>query len=255
MKTIYYFSGTGNTLYLAKHLKDNCSYSLIDLSQITNKKIKLEGEVGILFPIYAMGIPKIVQEFLENIQVGAITYLFAIATCGGSGYGIPFQQINKILKAKNLKLNYSEYCHMPDNYLKFFKPLSKDNAIKDIELSSSKIKDITNKINNKEINSNKSSLFYFFFLGIYKLWRIGLTSVHKKFIVKKDKCTSCKICEQVCPVNNIKLKDNFPIWNSSCQECLACVNLCPSIAIICGKKSKNNLRYKNPYISINELIK
>ncbi|MGL5122590.1 MAG: EFR1 family ferrodoxin [Fusobacteriaceae bacterium] len=255
MKTIYYFSGTGNTLYLAKHLKDNCSYDLINIAHVINKNIKLEGEVGILFPIYAMGIPKIVQEFLENIQIGNISYIFALATCGGSGYGIPFHQINKILKNKNSKLNYSEYCHMPDNYLKFFKPLSENAAIKDIELSSPKIKDITNTINNKGISPHKSTLLYFIFLGIYKFWRLGLNTVHKNFIVKKDKCTSCKICEQVCPVNNIHLKDGFPIWNSSCEDCLACVNLCPSIAITSGKKSENSLRYKNPYISIGELIK
>ncbi|WP_047396148.1 EFR1 family ferrodoxin [Cetobacterium sp. ZOR0034] len=256
MKTIYYFSGTGNTLYLAKFLKDNCSYNLVNIAEVLDKNIKIEGEVGFLFPIYAMGIPKLVEKFIKNIEIGDAKYIFAIATCGGSGYGIPFQQINNILKNKSTKLNYSEYCHMPDNYLKLFKPLSESDAKIDLEKSSSKMKLISKNISNQQNSYNKSHIIlYPIFLLIYKFWRLGLKRTHKSFEVSKEKCITCKICEKVCPVDNIKLENEIPSWQNSCEECLACVNLCPTIAISCGKKSKHNMRYKNPYILVTELIK
>ncbi|MGL4934153.1 MAG: flavodoxin domain-containing protein [Cetobacterium sp.] len=82
MKTIYYFSGTGNTLYLAKYLKENCSYNLVNISTLKNKEVLLSGEVGLLFPVYAMGIPKIVEEFLKRIQIKKVR-LFRILSYAG----------------------------------------------------------------------------------------------------------------------------------------------------------------------------
>ncbi|MDX8335593.1 EFR1 family ferrodoxin [Candidatus Cetobacterium colombiensis] len=254
MKTIYYFSGTGNSLYLGKILKKNCSYNLVNLSAVIDEEVILEGDIGIIFPIYAMGIPKIVEEFLKKVKIGKIDYFFAVATCGGSGYGIPFNQIKNILNEKNIKLDYTNYCHMPDNYLKLFKPLSTEEAKKDINSSKEKIDVISKHILNKKSFITKEKVFlYLGFLLIYKFWRYGLKKVSKSFKLNEKRCISCGICMEVCPVNNIDLVEGKPIWNNNCEECLACANLCPTIAISCGGKSKYDLRYKNPYIDIKEL--
>lgn len=255
MKTLYYFSGTGNTLYLGKKLQSLCKYDLIDISTLDFDNIILSGEVGILFPVYAMGIPNIIEKFLKNCKVKDLKYIFAIATCGGNGYGIPFIQINNILKEKKIELNYSEYHHMPDNYIKLFKPLSGERAKNDIMSSDNKIIAIAKDINNNEFKSAKNSkVLYFIFSAIYKFWKNNLKNVHKKFTVS-DKCTSCGICESVCPVKNIKIIDNLPIWESRCEDCLACVNLCPVVAINCGGASKKGVRYKNPFINLKELMR
>ena len=256
MKTIYYFSGTGNTLYLGKYLKENCSYDLINISTIKDEKVILNGDVGFLFPVYAMGIPRIVEDFLKKVQIGKVEYLFAIATCGGSGYGIPFNQINSILKKQNVKLNYSQYCHMPDGYLKLFKAMSQDEAKIDIESSKDKMKKICKDIVEKENSSSDSNIFlYPMFILIYKFWRLGLKTVSKKFELNDKRCVSCGICRDVCPVDNIELVNGKPVWEANCESCLACANLCPTIAISCGGKSKYDIRYKNPYIEIKELKK
>lgn len=250
MKKIYYFSATGNTLYLAKYLKEQCGYEVEDISIIKLDKITLSGEVGLLFPIYAMGIPKIVEEFTKKLELKDITYLFAIATCGGSGYGIAPNQLNRLL---GRKLDYFRYCHMPDNYLKLFVPLDEDKAKKDID--NKKMTLIKDEILiHKNFIEKSNPLLYPVFSFIYNFWRLGLKK-GKRFTLENEKCISCGVCKSVCPVGNIELINGKPTWKNHCEDCLACANLCPTVAIYCGGKSKLGKRYKNPYISINELKK
>ena len=68
-----------------------------------------------------------------------------------------------------------------------------------------------------------------------------------------ESCTSCGICEQVCPVGNITMVDGAPRWNNHCEMCLACLNLCPEAAIQYGKKTAGLRRYRNPYVSVADI--
>jgi len=61
-----------------------------------------------------------------------------------------------------------------------------------------------------------------------------------------DSCVHCHLCENLCPVNNIKVTDDKVIWGRKCQVCLRCVNFCPQKSI---KSSICNLPYKAHYIA------
>ena len=50
-------------------------------------------------------------------------------------------------------------------------------------------------------------------------------------IVDKEKCTGCKSCVEVCPVDAIKIENDKAVISDECVECGACVNECPSEAI------------------------
>ncbi|MCL2362220.1 MAG: hypothetical protein FWC73_10460 [Defluviitaleaceae bacterium] len=39
-----------------------------------------------------------------------------------------------------------------------------------------------------------------------------------------------------------------PSWNSNCEHCVACIQLCPNQAIEYGNKTKQRKRYKNPRV-------
>lgn len=63
--------------------------------------------------------------------------------------------------------------------------------------------------------------------------RSQVKQIYSRFFkVDKDKCTSCKICIQNCPKNNISFDDNdLPVWDRDCIACFYCEMKCPVDAI------------------------
>ena len=56
--------------------------------------------------------------------------------------------------------------------------------------------------------------------------------------VLNDKCTGCRLCLKVCPVNAIEIKDKKAVILSNCTLCGACVDACKFDAIIITKEEK-----------------
>ena len=51
-----------------------------------------------------------------------------------------------------------------------------------------------------------------------------------------EKCTGCKICEQICPVHAIKVSKKKAQFYEDCVSCGACTKVCPEGALIKGEK-------------------
>ena len=62
------------------------------------------------------------------------------------------------------------------------------------------------------------------------------------------------MCKIICPVDNIKMINNKPIWLGNCTDCMACINICPKEAINIGTTTLKKNRYRNPYIEVKELV-
>lgn len=259
MKKIYYFTGTGNSYHVAKKIAQELEMELINIAEVIESDLEFSGEMmGIVFPVYAMGIPQMVGKFLTKLKIEGNPYIFAIGTCGGSGYGIPFSLIDSVLKDKReknekpLKLSYSSYLQVPDNYLKMFKMKSESEAKIMVDLADGRVESKILEL--KERKSNKYIKFFInpIFKLIYMLWLGNLKKADKKFRVEEN-CISCNLCHDVCPSKNIEMKNGKPAWNGKCQDCMACIHICPVTAIEYGKKSLKSGRYINPYVTREEL--
>ena len=68
------------------------------------------------------------------------------------------------------------------------------------------------------------------------------------------KCTGCAICQKICPVDNIKIENKQPIWGKQCEQCMACIQWCPTQAIEYSDKTRKRKRYHNPEIKISDMI-
>jgi len=83
---VFYFSGTGNCLKVAKELSkklENCEiFSMGKYFEITQKY----DSIGFVYPTYFWGLPKRVIEFIENINLtnNKNAYFYSITTHGGS---------------------------------------------------------------------------------------------------------------------------------------------------------------------------
>ncbi len=50
-------------------------------------------------------------------------------------------------------------------------------------------------------------------------------------VIKVDKCTGCGLCVDSCPFSCIELKDNKALISEYCNECNACLSVCPEGAL------------------------
>ena len=135
---------------------------------------------------------------------------------------------------------------MPENYIALFETPSEEEALALIERAEPKITDIARMIKEGRILPEQQVN------GKDKI-RSGLVNtvfyplmVHAGKYYATDACISCGLCEKVCSLGNITLKDGKPVWGKNCTHCMACICRCPKEAIEYGKHSQGQPRYVCP---------
>ncbi len=256
MKTkIYYFSGTGNSLKIARDLCEKLEEcELISIAKMFQKEhFILKSEiVGFIFPLYFFGLPKIVYDFINKIDVDEVNYIFAVITRGGDLDSWALYQIEELLKSKSKSLNAGFFMRMPANFYRNDPKALQDKIFKE---KIKEIEKISKFIKNNEINyildiSEKKRVK--FEKTIHKFYK----TVHQsdKFFYVDENCSHCGICEKICPVKNIKLVEGIPQWQHQCQQCVACFNFCPEKSIQYGEMTLKRPRYHHPEIGIQDMI-
>ncbi|WP_411680722.1 EFR1 family ferrodoxin [Clostridium thailandense] len=252
--TIYYFTGTGNSLKVAKDLSGTLEEA--KLVQICRKNIEnidsdLSEKIGFVFPVYFSGLPIMVKEFLEKLQINENAYIFAVATFG-AGSGISVKQIENILNKKGAKLSASFGIAMPGNYLVMYSPYSEEKQQQRFKKEEEEIFKIAPIIkDNIAINKNSNLIANAIGGFIYKNFK---PNDKDKNFWTDEKCNGCGTCSKICPANNIKIIEGKPKWQHSCELCVGCIQWCPQEAIQYKKSTVKRGRYHHPNIKVIELF-
>lgn len=259
---IFYFSGTGNSLYVAKMIAEQTNERLISISTNDNStnfneyNLNDNEIVGIVYPVYAWGAPKIVTEFIEKLKLNNYrnNYTFCIITCGDS-IGNAMNAMEQCLKKKGINLNSGFSVEMPNNYIIMDDVDSKEVEQQKLASTEDTLKQIIDIVKRRvtgEFRIKKGALPWLLTTIVNPLFNKNAINTSKFYA--KDTCTSCGICEKVCKCKNIKV-DGKPQWGTNCTQCLACIHYCPTKAVQYGKGTENKGRYKNPNVSLNEISK
>lgn len=244
---IVYYSGTGNSKYLAKSIANHLTDKLVDLNELikSNNKsdINCDNEnLIIVTPTYAWRMPKLVYDYLTSIKVNNAKNVYFIMSCGGEiGNAAKY---NKQL-AECLKLTYKGTIDvkMPDNYIIMFKPVSEEECIRLIKKINHKVNIIVAHIKeNKDFKKPRNNL-YDRFMSRFVNKQFYKYKISEKGFYVSNSCIGCGRCEAGCPLNNIKLIDKKPTWGNNCTHCMKCISYCPTNAI----NYKNKTEGKKPY--------
>lgn len=256
MKTkIYYFTGSGNSLYLTRELAEkigNCE--VLSMVHSLKNPDPVAGEsIGLVFPVYMYRLPRLVKEFIEKIK--SADYIFALANNAGE-MGKSLKQANCLLKRSGLKLNAGYSLKMPSNYTPWGGAIPAEEQREHFESAQNKLDQIAK--NTRELYQHIESetpwhKVYLIPGVVYKLGYQFIPTQDKSFF-SDESCNHCGICEKICPVNNITMDKQRPKWNHQCQMCFACMQWCPQSAIQFGRATINKIRYKNPFVDLKDIL-
>lgn len=257
MKTvIYYFTGTGNSLWAARkvggYLGDT---ELIPIIRAMKEKKFAPGasRIGFVFPLYFGGIPLIVADFIRELDLSGAEYIFTVCTRGFHIAGGAIKQMKKLLEELGASLSLGLYLNMIDNYLPTFEIPVKDALIKANVSALGKTEKIARMIAAGKMRIRYALLEINEKL-LYPTFLKNARGMDAEFIVQ-DTCNGCGTCEKVCPVNNIRMTDARPEFLHHCEQCYACAHACPKLSIIPGQKSLNKKhRFRNPEIALKDII-
>lgn len=248
---IFYFSGTGNSRYVARKLADRGERVVSMADALKNVEmdftLKQDERVGFVTPTYFLGLPTIVVSFLKNLTLGGPGrhYVYTVATCG-SNTGRANKQLALLLKEKGIGTNAAFGVRMVDTYLPMFKIPERAKIDEILEKADEDIEEIRGHITRKEsgeFNPYIGPVPGVLFRVMYHFYRHGRET--KYFTVNND-CIGCKVCEMSCPAQAIRYYAKKPHWvKDTCALCMGCINQCPMSAINYNGKTEGKGRYYN----------
>lgn len=248
---VFYFTGTGNSLYIAKQIDDDP----ISIPQaMRQESLDIADEsIGIVAPVYGHELPEMVKEFLKKASFYT-PYFFMLLTYGNR-HGGAAELAQKLCAECGIEPDYINIVLMADNWLPSFDMNEQVKIDKHIP---------------EQIEAIRADL------AARKHWISPVTdgdrAAHQQFLesmshmppdawqhliaVDIEKCSGCGICAQVCPSGSMRVENGKAAHlPSRCQTCLACIHACPQKSIgLTIPEANPNARYRNEHITLQEII-
>lgn len=252
---IIYFSGTGNSAFVARKLgellgddnifpleRDNLKKQYVDVGSDTR--------IVWCFPVYSWGIPPVVSNFISQVKFTPDEDLLIhhiVFTCGDD-IGLADMLCRRLFTRLGRATGNISSVIMPNIYT-----LMKGFDVDPVALEQKKISEAGPRIEKiaADIISGEdgtdvvSGKFPWFKSSIIYPWFVRFEMSPKPFFAN-DKCISCGKCAAGCALCNIEMSpsDNRPLWGKNCALCLRCYHFCPTNAVQYGKTTRNKGQYK-----------
>ncbi len=257
---IYYYSGTGNSLSVAKHVGRRLGNTDIRSIYTLREHAEVPAEytrIGIVTATWFVRPPRIVKEVCEKLNFSRNQKVFIIATCGGYD-GYVCIDLKAILQPKTDFPVQTFMLPMPPNHIVGFSPLP-DWAVRLYLRHESKAsRRIARQIRSGRPTKDRKGVNRRALAWVSRNFNLLLgvdrDSVEGGFYTT-DACTKCGVCEKLCKNGNIRLTEDGVVWGHDCQQCMACIMWCPNRAIRHPNVPERRRRYHNPNITLKEMLR
>ncbi|MCD8074407.1 MAG: EFR1 family ferrodoxin [Lachnospiraceae bacterium] len=255
---IYYYSGSGNSLSVAKHIGRKLGNTdIVSIYKLRdNANVPADyARVGIVTATWFVRPPRIVREVCEKLMLSRSQKVFIIATCGGYD-GYVCIDLKAILQPKTDYPVQTFMLPMPPNHIVGFSPMP--DWIVRIYLRHEKKASarIAEKIKTDQPTKNRKGLNRRALSWVSKTFNgwlgVDRDSTEGGFYTT-EACTKCGTCEKLCKNGNILLTEDGVVWGHDCQQCMACIMWCPNHAIRHPNVPEKRRRYQNPNIRLADM--
>lgn len=236
---ICYFSGTGNTQKVVDCYASVFADSFGDEVTLARMEDKFEYDLndfdllGFGYPVHAFNAPSIALQFAKRLpKLATKKSAFIVNT---SGEPLKLNNISSIkltgmLKRRNIIVNNEYHYCMPYNMI--FRH-GDEMAYRMWTTAQLLI-----PLDAKEIKDGTKRRLERVFMGGFVAWVMrcehwGGRLNGKQYKVNEN-CVSCKKCINICPTNNITIKNGKIKFGGKCLMCMRCAHLCPTDAIKIG---------------------
>lgn len=269
---ILWFSGTGNSRFVAERLAVRLSQPLRELTRdITVSPLRLpedDGTVIWVCPVYSWGLPPYVRSLMRSVDIvsatpGAQLTHHLVLTCGDD-CGLAPEMWRKEVRKRGWADGNTYSVTMPNNYV-----CMKGFDVDPKPLEEKKLAEVPARIDSVAADIERfgggaagtddvvRGSFAWIKTRIIYPWFIRNAMSPKPFRYTKD-CISCGKCAAACPVRNITMQPapadktgrvrKRPSWGQDCAGCLACYHVCPRHAVMYGKLTDGKGQYMNPMV-------
>lgn len=259
---VFYFTATGNSLYIAKQL-DPEPQSIPQLLKKDDQELQFEDEtIGIVYPNFGGSQPPVVRDFMKRACLKT-DYLYMVPTYGFRA-GTSADTAKELCDSLGLKLALVRGLFMVDNYLPNFdiasellmdkKVAEQLYALKaDIAARKHEVILMTEEekeARRKHLEERRAKQ------AAERGGKPAPDLSCGKMLIITDACVGCGTCAKVCPEGDFEIEDGKSRHNGGfCMNCFACVHNCPVNAFRLAVPEKNpEARYRNPEVKLSEII-
>lgn len=245
---VIYFSGTGNSRYVAEKIAEGTDDVLVSMNRLLKKRskeeIKSENHPFVFVgPTYAWRLPRVVEEFIRDNKFAGSKKAYFILTCGADTSNA-VSYVRNLCQEKGWDLQGFAEIVMPDNYIALYEPSDEESAKGIIQKAEPVIQRIVEDIRDGSVMPAFSTN------GLSGKLKSGVVNevFYRMFVDAKgfyatDKCIGCGKCVKLCPLNNVEMDGSRPAWGKRCTHCMACICGCPHEAIEYKNKTQGRRRY------------
>lgn len=236
---VYYFTGTGNTLTLARQIAGQTNARLVSIpAQRQKTEIDPQAEtIIVVSPVYYGDLPLLVQSFLSRLT--PIETSRVLLVLGHSGEpGRAARTAADSLAAHGGKLAGTLAIRLPHNAVRadadpasLFAPAAEAvTAGLTAFLAGDPLPEMDPGPDSHTGPGTRTHLTRVTSIDADTILADAVHAAGQMFTLAGD-CHGCGMCFMSCPVDNIVMVEKKPHWLDHCENCLACYSQCPHQAI------------------------
>lgn len=248
---VYYFSGTGNSYFVARAVAKTLDCRCIDLATGTPADKINADKIVIVFPSYAYGAPKPVLRFLKHTRLTA-RYIAVAVTCGSSSGGT-LHSVRRVLKRRKTTVSYFAEIVAPENFIPIFGAPQDAYLKQRLTSLESGAKQLAGTVEERGINWLTGIKPLSALISALFLLASPLLALFSR--INRKKCTGCGLCEKSCPCGAIVMtkKSKVKIKKTKCAICQRCFNVCPQKCITFCRLTEKSGRYFHPGVNLKDI--
>lgn len=244
---IIYFSGTGNSKYIAEKFADKMKIEAHSIEETIDFKSIFDkiDTIAVYYTIYGSCVPLIMREFVKKYMQFFESKKLIIFCTQMLFSGDGAKAFARLIPDCDRKVLYAEHFKMPNNICNFaLFPMTEKERTKKPLKALEKLDRVCSDIQKGIIKKRGWNVFSSMLGKSQNIAYPKMEAKAKASFLTDDTCVGCGLCVNNCPMNNLELVNEKVKQKGNCTLCYRCVNICPKQSCTVYFRKKPKKQYK-----------